>query len=58
LRNYRKNGELFLNKLSIKPLVDRDNRVIYYLGVQYDLTSQAQVADSVPELNIGLEGAA
>jgi PAS domain-containing protein len=58
LRNYRKNGELFLNKLSIKPLVDRDNRVIYYLGVQYDLTRQAQVADSVPELNIGLNGSA
>jgi PAS domain S-box-containing protein len=56
LRNYRKNGELFLNKLSIKPLVDRDNRVIYYLGVQYDLTRQPQVTDSVPELNIGLNG--
>ncbi len=38
LRNYRKNGELFLNKLSIRPLVDRENRVIYYLGIQYDLS--------------------
>ena len=38
LRNYRKNGELFLNRLSIRPLVDRDNRVIYYLGIQYDLS--------------------
>ena len=40
LRNYRKNGELFLNRLSIRPLVDRDNRVIYYLGIQYDLCRQ------------------
>ena len=40
LRNYRKNGELFLNRLSIRPLVDRDNRVIYYLGIQYDLSRQ------------------
>ena len=38
LRNYRKNGELFLNRLSIRPLVDRDKRVIYYLGIQYDLS--------------------
>jgi hypothetical protein len=30
--------------------------VIYYLGVQYDLTRQPQVADGVPELNIGLDG--
>ncbi len=47
LRNYRKNGELFLNRLSIRPLVDRDNRVIYYLGIQYDLSRQpACVPDS------------
>ena len=43
LRNYRKNGELFLNKLSIRPLVDRENRVIYYLGIQYDLSRQPQI---------------
>ena len=34
LRNYRKNGELFLNRLSIRPLVDREGNVIYYLGDQ------------------------
>ena len=44
LRNYRKNGELFLNRLSIRPLVDRDNRVIYYLGIQYDLSQQPACA--------------
>ncbi|WP_434735412.1 PAS domain-containing protein [Candidatus Accumulibacter necessarius] len=38
LRNYRKTGELFLNRLSIRPLVDREGTVIYYLGVQYDLS--------------------
>ena len=37
------------------PLVDRDKRVIDYLGVQYDLTSLSEVADHVPELNIGLD---
>jgi PAS domain S-box-containing protein len=54
LRNYRKDGELFLNKLSIRPLVDRENRVIYYLGIQYDLSRQLDPG-IVPELSLALE---
>jgi PAS domain S-box-containing protein len=53
LRNYRKNGELFLNKLSIRPLVDRDNRVIYYLGIQYDLSRQPE-SGAAPDLALRL----
>ena len=34
LRNYRKNGDLFFNRRYIRPLVDREGKVIYYLGVQ------------------------
>ncbi|MGJ0511389.1 hypothetical protein [Methylocystis sp.] len=37
-RNYRKTGELFFNKLNITPLLDSRGAVIYYLGVQYDVT--------------------
>lgn len=40
LRNYRKSGEMFMNRLSIRPLLDRDGKVIYYLGVQYDLSER------------------
>jgi PAS domain S-box-containing protein len=39
LRNYRKTGELFHNQLKIQPLRDTDGKLIYYLGVQYDITS-------------------
>ncbi len=53
LRNYRKNGELFLNKLSIRPLVDRENRVIYYLGIQYDLSRQPE-SGAAPDLALRL----
>ena len=53
LRNYRKNGELFLNKLSIRPLVDSENRVIYYLGIQYDLSRQPE-SGAAPELSLRL----
>jgi PAS domain S-box-containing protein len=38
LRNYRKDGSLFHNRLSIQPLRDAAGRLIYYLGVQYDVT--------------------
>lgn len=55
LRNYRKNGELFLNRLSIRPLVDRDNRVIYYLGIQYDLSRQPACPPAADPSDLSLQ---
>ncbi len=51
LRNYRKNGELFYNRFSVRPLFDREGRVIYYLGIQYDVTNQVQADDELKRLN-------
>lgn len=50
LRNYRKNGELFHNRLTVTPLFDHDAKVIYYLGVQYDVTSQVNANKEIAEL--------
>ncbi len=50
LRNYKKNGELFHNHLKITPLFDRKGRVIYYLGVQYDVTYQVNAKNEISEL--------
>ncbi len=55
LRNYRKDGELFYNRFSIRPLFDRQGRVIYYLGIQYDVTNQVQAEDELMRLNALLE---
>jgi PAS domain S-box-containing protein len=55
LRNYRKNGELFLNRLSIRPLVDREGKVIYYLGVQYDVTDQVRTQQELEKLQFELD---
>lgn len=55
LRNYRKNGELFLNRLSIRPLVDREGQVIYYLGVQYDVTDQVKARAELEKLQFELD---
>jgi PAS domain S-box-containing protein len=51
LRNYKKDGSLFHNRLKITPLFDKKNRVLYYLGVQYDITEQVNATNEIKELN-------
>ena len=50
LRNFRKNGELFYNRLSITPLFDNEGQLIYFLGVQYDVTEQIQAQQEIKTL--------
>jgi len=50
LRNYKKDGTLFYNRLKITPLFDRKQRVIYYLGVQYDITDQVDSKNKIKSL--------
>lgn len=38
LRNYRKDGTLFWNELSIAPLYDRYDTLTHYIGIQSDIT--------------------
>ncbi|MDQ5769918.1 PAS domain-containing protein [Thiothrix subterranea] len=49
LRNYRKDGSLFWNDLSISPFFDEEEGVMYYIGVQKDVTElvalQTELAD-------------
>lgn len=55
LRNYRKNGELFYNRLVVKPLLDAKGNVVYYLGVQYDITEQVNAQSEIKSLSEKLE---
>ncbi len=50
LRNYRRNGELFWNRFTIKPLTDRNGGLIYFLGVQYDVTREVEARKEVERL--------
>jgi len=50
LRNYKKDGTLFHNRLKIVPLFDRKQRVIYYLGVQYDITQKVNYDQEIRSL--------
>lgn len=55
LRNYRKNGELFYNRFTIRPLFDREGHLIYFLGLQYDVTNQIEADAELKRLNQMLE---
>ncbi len=50
LRNYRKNGELFYNHLLISPLFDSKGNLLYFLGVQYDITPQIRAEEEIKSL--------
>lgn len=51
LRNYKKDGTLFHNNLKVIPLFDRKKRVIYYLGVQYDITQKVNADNEIKSLS-------
>lgn len=50
IRNYRKNGEMFYNHLVITPLFDSKGNLLYYLGVQFDVTQQKKAEEEIKRL--------
>ncbi len=55
LRNYRKNGELFYNHLNMTPLFDSNGNILYFLGVQYEITDQIRADEEIKKLKEELE---
>ncbi|AUB81628.1 PAS domain-containing protein [Candidatus Thiodictyon syntrophicum] len=55
LRNYRKDGSMFYNRFTIRPLFDRQGRLLYYLGIQYDVTESVRAREELASLNAQLE---
>lgn len=51
LRNYKKEGTLFYNRLKIKPLFDNKGNPMYFLGLQYDVTYQINAENEINRLN-------
>jgi PAS domain S-box-containing protein len=50
IRNYKKSGEMFYNHLVLTPLFDDKKQLLYYLGVQYDITVQVEAAQEIVRL--------
>jgi PAS domain S-box-containing protein len=42
LRNYRKDGSLFWNELSLTPVFNDEDRLTYYIGIQKDITPRVE----------------
>ncbi|WP_018861429.1 MULTISPECIES: PAS sensor domain-containing protein [unclassified Thioalkalivibrio] len=42
LRNYRKDGSLFWNELSLTPVFNDEDRLTYYIGIQKDITARVE----------------
>ncbi|NJL01426.1 MAG: PAS domain S-box protein [Spirulinaceae cyanobacterium SM2_1_0] len=47
LRNYRKDGSLFWNELSLAPVSDTEGRLTHYVGIQTDTTTRRQAVEAL-----------
>jgi PAS domain S-box-containing protein len=52
LTNYRKNGELFQNLLSMKPVFDADNIYRFVIGVQFEIKENEKLKERLIQVEI------
>jgi len=50
LRNYRKDGSLFWNELSITPVYNDEDNLTYYIGIQKDVSEVVALRAEVEQL--------
>ncbi|PSJ21757.1 hypothetical protein CVH10_10785 [Halomonas sp. ND22Bw] len=50
LRNYKKDGTLFYNELSITPVFDEQDNLTYFIGVQKDVTARVEAQQELARL--------
>lgn len=55
VRNYKKDGSLFWNDLTITPLHDENNKLTHFIGVQNDVTELQEVKKQLEEYTDQLE---
>jgi diguanylate cyclase (GGDEF)-like protein/PAS domain S-box-containing protein len=55
LENYRKDGSLFWNELSLTPLRDETGKVTHFVGLQHDVTARLQAEQALLSAKADLE---
>lgn len=50
IRNYRKDGSVFWNELSITPVFNEADQLTYYIGIQKDVSETVEARQRVIEL--------
>jgi PAS domain S-box-containing protein len=53
--NYRKDGTLFWNELTISPVCNEHGRLTHFIGIIRDITARKQAEEALLELNTSLE---
>ncbi len=54
LRNYRKDGRMFWNELSISPVHGADGKLTHYIGIQKDVTARVLLEQRLHESGMDL----
>jgi len=55
VRNYRKDGSMFWNELRITPVFNDDDQLMYYIGIQKDVTEQMEARKKIEALEQEVE---
>ncbi|WP_299256747.1 PAS domain-containing protein [uncultured Kushneria sp.] len=55
IRNYKKDSSLFWNELSITPVHDEEDQLLYFIGVQKDVTSLVESQQELERLRARVE---
>jgi PAS domain S-box-containing protein len=56
LKNYKKNGKLFYNELSITPIKDRAGVVTHFIGIQRDVTREFEYEEAQQKIQNEMVG--
>lgn len=51
LKNYRKDGSIFWNELSVTPFYDEIDELEYYIGIQKDVTAEVTLQEELDKAN-------
>ncbi|GAB6070634.1 hypothetical protein JCM30760_17310 [Thiomicrorhabdus hydrogeniphila] len=51
LKNYRKDGSVFWNELSVTPYYDEVDQLTYYIGIQKDVTEEVLLQEALDAAN-------
>jgi PAS domain S-box-containing protein len=54
LRNYRKDGELFYNELSLAPIHNAEGELTHYVGISTDVTDRVEAEEKIQSQNQAL----
>jgi len=55
LRNYRKDGQLFWNRIYMFPVTDEHGDLAHFVGIQHDVTAETELVHSLKEMQVFID---